>query len=56
VEDPSILVYIVVDQPQGAIQGSQVAAPAYKDIMRIALQRYGVLPSSTPAPVKPIEW
>ena len=56
VEDPSILVYIVVDQPQGAIQGSQVAAPAYKDIMRIALQRYGVLPSSTPAPVKPIQW
>lgn len=56
VEDPSILVYIVVDQPQGAFQGSQVAAPAYKDIMRIALQRYGVLPSSTPAPVKPIEW
>lgn len=56
VEDPSILVYIVVDQPKGAFQGSQVAAPAYKDIMKIALQRYGVLPSTTAAPVKPIEW
>ena len=56
VEDPSILVYVVVDRPQGAIQGSQVAAPAYKDIMRVALQRYGVLPSTTPARVEPIEW
>jgi cell division protein FtsI (penicillin-binding protein 3) len=55
-EDPSILVYVVVDQPKGAIQGSQVAAPAYKDIMKIALQRYGVLPSTSAAPVKPIEW
>ncbi|MHB1009377.1 MAG: peptidoglycan D,D-transpeptidase FtsI family protein [Propionibacteriaceae bacterium] len=56
VEDPSILVYVVVDRPQGAIQGSQVAAPAYKDIMKIALQRYGVLPSTTAARVEPIEW
>ena len=28
VEDPQILVYIVVDRPQGQYQGSQVAAPA----------------------------
>lgn len=56
VEDPQILVYIVVDRPQGQYQGSQVAAPAYKDIMRVALQRYGVLPSTSAAPVKPIEW
>ncbi len=56
VEDPQILVYIVVDRPQGQYQGSQVAAPAYKDIMRVALQRYGVLPSTMAAPVKPIEW
>ncbi|HET7724685.1 MAG TPA: penicillin-binding protein 2 [Propionibacteriaceae bacterium] len=56
VEDPSLLVYVVVDRPQGAIQGSQVAAPAYKDIMKVALQRYGVLPSTTPARVEPIEW
>jgi cell division protein FtsI (penicillin-binding protein 3) len=56
VEDPQILVYIVVDRPQGQYQGSQVAAPAYKDIMRIALQRYGVTPSTTAAPVNPIAW
>ena len=56
VEDPSILVYVVVDQPQGQTEGSQVAAPAYKDIMRVALQRYGVLPSTSAARVEPIEW
>jgi len=56
VEDPQILVYIVVDRPQGQFQGSQVAAPAYKDLMRIALQRYGVTPSTTAASVKPIDW
>jgi cell division protein FtsI (penicillin-binding protein 3) len=56
VEDPQILVYIVVDRPQGQFQGSQVAAPAYKDLMRIALQRYGVTPSTTAAPVEPIDW
>ncbi len=56
VEDPQILVYVVVDRPQGQFQGSQVAAPAYKDIMRIALQRYGVTPSTAAAPVKPIDW
>ena len=56
VEDPEILTYVVVDRPQGAFQGSQVAAPAWRDIMRVALPRYGVLPSSEPAPQRPIEW
>ncbi len=56
VENPEILVYVVVDRPQGQIQGSQVAAPAWRDIMRVALPRYGILPSSGPAPVKPIDW
>lgn len=56
VEDPEILTYVVVDRPQAAIQGSQVAAPAWRDIMQVALPRYGILPSSSPAPQKPIEW
>lgn len=56
-ESPQYLVYVVIDRPSnGPIQGSQVAAPAFKDIMRVVLPRYGVLPSVSPAPVKPIEW
>ena len=57
VESPELLVYVVVDRPQGAqIQGSQVAAPVVKDIMKVALPRYGVAPSAGSAPDRPIEW
>lgn len=56
VEDPDLLVYVVLDRPQGQIQGSQVAAPVYKDIMKVALQRYGIPTSSQTAPTEPIEW
>ena len=57
VESPELLVYVVVDRPQGAqIQGSQVAAPVVKDVMKVALPRYGVAPSAGSAPDRPIEW
>lgn len=56
VEDPELLVYVVLDRPQGQIQGSQVAAPVYKDLMKVALQRYGIPTSTTAAPTEPIEW
>jgi cell division protein FtsI/penicillin-binding protein 2 len=35
--DPKLLVTVVVDQPQGAISGGQVAAPAWAQIMSFAL-------------------
>jgi cell division protein FtsI (penicillin-binding protein 3) len=57
VESPEILAYVVVDRPQGGqIYGSVVAAPVVRDIMRVALPRYGVAPSTTPAADRPIEW
>lgn len=55
VEDPQILVYVVVDNPQRGSSGSSVAGPAYQDIMSIALPRYGVTPSRTKAPILRIE-
>ena len=36
-ENPQVLVCVVVDQPQGAIYGTQVAAPAFGQIMSFAL-------------------
>ncbi|OYN89828.1 cell division protein FtsI [Parenemella sanctibonifatiensis] len=48
-EDPTILTYIVLDQPEGQNSGTVIAAPAWKDIMQYALPRYGV-PLSTTAP------
>ncbi len=57
VEAPELLVYVVIDRPTaGQIQGSQVAAPVVKDIMKIALPRYGVQPSAGAAPERPIDW
>ncbi len=55
VEDPQIVAYVVVDNPQRGSSGSAVAGPAYQDIMSIALARYGVTQSKTTAPKLPIE-
>lgn len=55
VEDPQILVYVVVDNPQRGSSGGSVAGPAYQDIMSLALPRYGVTPSKTKSPTLPIE-
>ncbi|MEJ7797305.1 MAG: penicillin-binding protein 2 [Solirubrobacteraceae bacterium] len=35
--DPKLLVTVMVDEPQGAIYGAEVAAPAFQEIMRFAL-------------------
>jgi cell division protein FtsI/penicillin-binding protein 2 len=35
--DPKLLVTVMVDEPKGAIFGSEVAAPAFQEIMRFAL-------------------
>ncbi len=56
VEDPQILVYVVLDQPVNGHQGSEVALPIYKEIMTLALARYGVLPSNDEAPLRPLTY
>lgn len=49
IEDPQLLTYVVLDEPaEGQHHGSISASPAYRDIMRIALPRYGVKPSDGP--------
>lgn len=53
-ENPQILVYVVIDEPESAEhQGSQIALPVTNEIMKLALPRYGVAPSTTPAPQLP---
>jgi len=57
VEDPQILVYVVLDQPVNGHQGSEVALPPAKDIMTAALPRYGILPSAdVPAYTDPLTY
>jgi len=43
--DPKLLVAVMVDEPQGAIYGGTVAAPAFGDIMGFALQYLRIPPS-----------
>ncbi len=42
---PRLLVTVMVDEPQGEIYGSEVAAPAFREIMRFALPYLGIAPS-----------
>jgi cell division protein FtsI (penicillin-binding protein 3) len=56
ISDPEILTYVMLDHPVGQIQGSEVAAPVVKDIMRIALPRYGVPIETDPAPKHRVTW
>jgi cell division protein FtsI/penicillin-binding protein 2 len=42
---PKLLVAVMVDEPQGAIYGGTVAAPAFRDIIAFALQYLRIPPS-----------
>ncbi|MFN2612315.1 MAG: penicillin-binding transpeptidase domain-containing protein, partial [Solirubrobacterales bacterium] len=43
-EDPSLLVAVIVDEPQGSHLGGEVAAPAFADIAEFALPYLGISP------------
>lgn len=53
-EDPQILVYVVLDQPTNGNLGSTLALPVVNNVLQMALPRYNVLPSTTPALREPI--
>ncbi|SHI38743.1 cell division protein FtsI (penicillin-binding protein 3) [Tessaracoccus bendigoensis DSM 12906] len=53
-EDPQILVYVVLDEPTNGNLGSQLALPVVNDVLRLALPRYNVAPSTTEAPDLPL--
>lgn len=46
VEDPQILVYVLIARPDTTGAGLGMAGPVYRDIMSLALPRYGVQPSN----------
>ncbi len=53
-EDPQLLVYVVLDQPTNGNLGSQLALPVVNDVLKLALPRYNVAPSTTLAPELPL--
>jgi cell division protein FtsI (penicillin-binding protein 3) len=47
VEDPKIVLLIVIDEPQGPSYGGTVAAPVFKSIMEKVLPYFNVFPKGT---------
>ena len=47
--DPRLVVLVTVDEPHGAIWGGVVAAPAFQEIARFALQYLEIPPDGLPA-------
>lgn len=54
VEDPQLAVYVVLDQPTNGNLGSKLALPVVNNILKMALPRYNVAPSTTKAPKTPL--
>lgn len=46
IEDPQVLVYVLIARPDTAGGGLGMAGPVYRDVMSLALPRYGVVPSA----------
>lgn len=55
-EDPSVLTYVVLNNPTKGHQGSEVALPVARQILSVALPHYGIEPSATKAPKEPLEY
>ncbi|MEG9225598.1 peptidoglycan D,D-transpeptidase FtsI family protein [Aeromicrobium sp. Sec7.5] len=53
---PRFLTYVVIDNPTAAASGGGTAAPVFRDIMSMALQRFGILPTGAGAPQTPTTW
>ena len=49
-EDPQVVVVVVVDEPQGKHYGGTVAGPVFKEVTTRTLQYLGVTPLPEPAP------
>lgn len=54
--DPTLLTYVVVNNPRRGDTGTSVAAPVYKDLMNLALPRYSVTPDAKKHKPLPTTW
>ena len=54
VEEPQLLVYVVINNPRNGSSGQAVAGPAWKSVMTVALARYAIAPSTTKTPDLPV--
>ncbi|MFT4187556.1 MAG: penicillin-binding protein 2 [Aeromicrobium sp.] len=53
---PRFVTYVVIDNPKAEATGGATTGPVFRDIMSMALQRFGIAPTGAPAPNTPQEW
>jgi len=54
-DDPRLMTYVVLDNPTDGSGGGDGAGPVFRDVMAMALDRYGIPPTGTPAPRVPLD-
>lgn len=55
-DNPQLVTYAVLDHPTTGSSGTGLVAPIVKDIMSVALPRYGVPTSTSEPPHLPLNW
>lgn len=53
---PRFVTYVVIDKPPRSAGGGSMAGPVFHDIMSMALERFGVVPTGSKPPKIPHEW
>lgn len=56
VEDPELVVSVIIRDPKAAIYGGVVAAPVFSDVMSYSLQRLGIAPTDQVPDLFPTRW
>jgi cell division protein FtsI (penicillin-binding protein 3) len=55
-DKPRFITYIVLDKPNRSAGGGTAAAPVFHDIMSMALERFGVVPTGSKSPKLDLDW
>jgi len=55
-DKPRFITYVVLDKPFRNAGGGLTAAPVFHDIMSMALERFGVVPSGSKSPKVDLDW
>jgi cell division protein FtsI (penicillin-binding protein 3) len=48
-DEPRLVMLVIVDEPEGSVYGGTVAAPAFRNIAAVSLQRLAVVPDKAQA-------
>jgi cell division protein FtsI (penicillin-binding protein 3) len=54
-EEPRLVMLVIVDEPEGSVYGGTVAAPAFRNIAAVSLQRLAVVPDKAQAQPLPAQ-